>query len=53
MARKKKQEQGAEQSAPSFLVRMERDGKTADVHPDEVENRKRADWREVAPARED
>ena len=29
-------------------VKMERDGKTADIHPDEVENCKRCGWVLVA-----
>lgn len=48
MTRRKKQDQEAAPAA-SFLVRMERDGKTADVHPDEVDNWTRAGWRVVQP----
>ena len=48
---RKREIEGAAQSAPSSLVRMERDGKTADVHQDEVENWKRHGWRVITPAR--
>ena len=47
MAPKKTSKSSAKKSSSAKLVKMERGEKTADVHPDEVENWKKAGWREA------